>query len=105
LETALFNIPQVVCYKANSVSYHIAKKLVTVKYMSLVNLILNKLSVVELVQHEMSTEQLYSELQKTLIGGENREEILNDYSQLIEMVGGAGASMRAAEDLVAKVSG
>ena len=103
LEAALFNIPQVVCYKANTVSYHIAKRLVTVKYMSLVNLILDKLAVVELVQHDMSVERLQSELQKTLIGGESREEILNDYSQLIEMVGGAGASMRAAEDLVARV--
>ena len=103
LETALFNIPQVVCYKANSVSYLIAKNLVNIKYISLVNLILDKLAVVELIQHDMNTEQVRSELLKTLEGGESREQMLKDYSKLIKIVGGAGASMRAAEDIVKRL--
>ena len=99
LETALFNIPQVVCYKGNKISVFIARQLVKIKYMSLVNLILDKLAVVELFQKEMNAEQLKLELLKTLEGGENRNEILADYKILSDKVGGAGASLRAAEDI------
>ncbi|MCK5847235.1 MAG: lipid-A-disaccharide synthase [Bacteroidales bacterium] len=99
LETALFNVPQVVCYKANFASYIIAKSVVKIKYMSLVNLILDKPTVVELKQYEMSSKILYKELLKTLVGGESRKNILTDYKLLSEMVGGPGASLRAAEDI------
>ncbi|RLD43925.1 MAG: lipid-A-disaccharide synthase [Bacteroidetes bacterium] len=99
LETALFNVPQVVCYKANSISYVIAKNLVKIKYISLVNLILNKAAIVELIQYDMNPTQLHQELINTLEGGKKRKQILTDYSILQELVGGPGASKRAAEDI------
>ncbi len=96
LETALLNIPQVVCYMANPISYIIAKNLVKIKYISLVNLIMNKETVVELIQNNFNTTKVKSELDKILIGGDNRDKILQDYSKLQQLVGKSGASKRAA---------
>jgi lipid-A-disaccharide synthase len=75
LETALFNVPQVVCYKGNEISYQIAKRLINIKYISLVNLIMDKEVVKELIQHEMNAVNLSSELSKILPGKEKRELI------------------------------
>lgn len=100
LETALLNIPQVVCYMANPISYNIAKKLVHIKYISLVNLIMDKESVVELIQNDFNEKSLKSELEKILIGGKKREEMLLDYNKLHKIVGKSGASKRAATLMV-----
>jgi lipid-A-disaccharide synthase len=100
LETALLNIPQVVCYMANPVSYHIAKNLVNIKYISLVNLIMNKETVVELIQGDFNETRTKTELEKILIGGIKRKEILKDYKKLQELVGKSGASERAADLMV-----
>ena len=100
LETALFDVPQVVCYKTDEPSYQIGKRLVKLKYMSLVNLILDKLAVVELLQHKFSFSILQAELKKIIIGGELRESIFEDHKLLREKVGGAGASQRAAKSIV-----
>jgi len=99
LETALFNVPQVVCYKGNWVSYQIAKRIITLKYISLVNLIMDKKVVKELIQEELTTENLKIELQKILKSG-HRKQLLDDYSDLIKKLGGPGASKKAAQLIV-----
>lgn len=98
LETALFGVPQVVCYKGNEISYQIAKRLISIKYISLVNLIMDKEVVKELIQHEMNAEQLTAELKKILPDGTQREHMLSDYQQLKTMLSKEGnASAKAAE--------
>ncbi|QCW98725.1 lipid-A-disaccharide synthase [Aggregatimonas sangjinii] len=99
LETALFKVPQVVCYRANWVSYQIAKRIITLDYISLVNLIMRKEVVRELIQNELTTENLSSELSK-IVTGEHRERQLEDYETLIQKLGGPGASRKAAEYIV-----
>ncbi len=100
LETALLNIPQVVCYKAHPISYVIAKNLVTVKYASLANLIMDKEIVRELIQHDLNSDLLKKELEAILVGGAKREQILVDYAEMQEIVGEAGASERAAQLMI-----
>ncbi len=98
LETALFAVPQVVCYKGNEISYRIAKRLVNIKYISLVNLIMDKEVVKELIQHEMNEKQLIYELQKIVPGSAQREQVLNDYKWLKEILyAGGDASAKAAK--------
>ena len=95
LETALLNVPEVVCYRGSKVSYHIGKWLIrNIKYISLVNLIMNKEVVKELIQDELTTDNLVGELHKVLY--ENRERILLDYKELQNKLGGKGASDKAA---------
>lgn len=100
LETALFKVPQVVCYKASPISYHIAKRLVKIKYISLVNLILDKLAVVELIQGDCTPIKIEKELNAILPGGKNRDAVLNDYETLAEVLGGGGASDRIASGIL-----
>ncbi|MFX0558495.1 lipid-A-disaccharide synthase [Maribacter sp. CXY002] len=95
LETALFNIPQVVCYKANWVSYQIAKRIITLEYISLVNLIMKKEVVRELIQNDLNYYNLKNEL-TAILAGAKREEILSNYQDLRVKLGGAGASEKAA---------
>lgn len=99
LETALFNVPQVVCYKGNAISYHIARRLVHINYISLPNLILDKPAVRELIQHEFSYRNLEEEF-LAITEGEKRPQILSDYEQLKVLLGNAGASFRAAEEIL-----
>ena len=98
LETALFGVPQVVCYKGNPVSYRIARMLVDIPYISLVNLILNKPVVKELIQGEFNEKQVRRELEHIL--GVGRSPMLQAYVELAEVLGGAGASARAAERIL-----
>jgi len=101
LETALFQVPQVVCYKGNEISYQIAKRLVNIKYISLVNLIMDKEVVKELIQHEMNRSNLITELKKILPGSTQREPLLHDYQQLKEILSAGGrASAKAAKSIV-----
>lgn len=99
LETALFHIPQVVCYKTNGLTYAIAKNLIKVKYISLVNLILDKKCVTELIQNQLNNSNLQIEVRKILVGGSERARVLNDYSNLSQKMGAAGASKNAAEEI------
>ncbi len=99
LETALFKVPQVVCYKGNWVSYQIAKRIITLKYISLVNLIMDREVVKELIQGELNTENLRTELQKILENG-HRKQLLKDYDQLIKKLGGPGASKKTAQLII-----
>jgi len=100
LETALLNIPQVVCYKANPISYTIAKNLVKIRFISLVNLIMDREIVRELIQHDLNKKQISEELKKILKGGEGRKKMLDDYAEMQKRVGGNGASFRAAKLMV-----
>lgn len=99
LETALFNVPQVVCYKGNWISYQIAKRIITLNHISLVNLIMDKEVVKELIQNDLTTKNLKNELSK-ILEGPQREGILSDYGSLKEKLGGAGASEKTARLLI-----
>lgn len=96
LETALLNVPQVVCYKAGAVSYAIAKRLVKLNYISLVNLIMDQEVVRELLQEDCTSTNIQKELKKILPGNPKREEMLSDYRKLIKVLGNKGASEKAA---------
>ena len=93
LEAALFNTPQIVCYKTNPINYWIARKFVKVKYVSLVNLILNKKSLVELIQKELNFENLTLSLNR-LLKERELENMKNDYIKLKLKLGNPGASMK-----------
>lgn len=91
LETALFKVPEVVCYKGSRISYEIAKRVIHLPYISLVNLILNKKAVVELIQNDFTTRRLKEELQ-VLLDDYRRAVLFLDYYDLEKMLGGKGAS-------------
>ena len=96
LETALFKVPEVVCYKTSWVSYEIGKRLVKLKFIALVNLILDKEVVTELIQNGFNTKRLTTEL-NSLLNGEMREQQLIAYHELETKLGGHGASFKVAE--------
>ena len=100
LETALFKVPEVVCYKGNWISYQIAKRIITLKYISLVNLIMDKEVVTELIQDDCNTKRIASELQK-ILEPEHRKIVLENYRILEEKLGGKGASSTTAKLIVA----
>jgi lipid-A-disaccharide synthase len=102
LETALFKVPQVVCYKGSWVSYQIAKRIITLKYISLVNLIMDKEVVKELIQEDLNTKNLKIELNK-IIQGESRTQILEEYNLLEQKLGGTGASKKTAALICSKI--
>jgi len=96
LETALFKVPEVVCYKTSWISYQIGKRLVKLKFISLVNLILNKEVVTELIQGEFNSERLTKEL-TAILQGPVREAQFEAYYDLEVKLGGSGASLKVAE--------
>ena len=96
LETALFKVPQVVCYKANAISYQIAKRIITLKYISLVNLIMDREVVTELIQGDLNTKRLKKELH-TILDDDQRIKFFIEYYDLEKKLGGKGASDKAAE--------
>ncbi len=100
LETALIGTPQVVCYKSNVVSYWIARQLIKVKYISLVNLIADKLVVKELIQHDMNAENIYDEINLLLNDNSFRTTMKTNYTQLVAQQGNIGASSNAAQQVV-----
>ena len=96
LETALFRVPEVVCYRGNWISYQIAKRVISLKYISLVNLIMDAPVVTELIQGDLNTRNLKTELNK-LLNPDYREKLLNNYEALREKLGKEGASERTAQ--------
>lgn len=96
LETALFDVPEVVCYKGSWLSYTIARQLVKVKYISLVNLIMDRPVVKELIQSDLNKKNLKRELDQLLGNTEYKNQMLLEFNDLKEMLGGIGASHRAA---------
>ena len=99
LETALFQVPQVVCYIASPISYAIAKRLIKIKYISLVNLIFDREIVKELIQKECNSINIQKELDRLIQGGDKRELQLTEYKQLIEMLGNGSASEKVAASI------
>ncbi len=100
LETALFRVPQVVCYRLSQISYQITKRLIKVKYISLVNLIAEREVVPELIQDALNPQRLHAELAAILPGGTSRETQLAGYREIAQKMGTAGASATAARLMV-----
>ena len=100
LETALLKVPEVVCYKGNRISYEIGKRVVkNIRFISLVNLIMDKEVVKELIQHELTYTNIKHEL-NLILNTPKRAQILNDYEELYHKLGGVGASERTANLIV-----
>ena len=100
LETALFAVPEVICYKGSSISYQIAKRLVKIKYIGLVNLIMDKEVVKELIQDDLTVENLKKELDTLLNSKEKQEQLKNDYAALKNLLSQGGhASANAAKSI------
>lgn len=99
LETALFQVPQVVCYKASALLYAIVKRIIKVPYISIVNLIMEKKVVQELIQHDLNTQQLKIELQR-ITEGNDRQVLLNHYQELHQKLGQQGAAKKAAKSMI-----
>ena len=102
LETALFKVPEVVCYKGSWASYQIAKRIITLKYISLVNLIMDREVVTELIQDECNSKNIRKELEK-LLDSNYRNKLLQQYDVLEEKLGGIGASAKTAKMIVNNV--
>lgn len=102
LETALFNVPEVVCYKTSSISYFLARLFIKVKYISLVNIIMDKLVIKELIQHEMNPQNIEEELTSMLNNEFKRNQMKSDYHALYQLLlSGGNASKNAAEKIQA----
>ena len=100
METALFGVPEVVCYKGSFISYQIARRVVDqsiIKFISLVNLIMEKEVVKELIQNDFNAENLKKELLKVVSEVDYRSQMINDFEKLKQKLGGPGASAKTAE--------
>jgi len=102
LETALFKVPQLVCYKGGNISYQIAKRIITLKYISLVNLIMDQEVVKELIQNDFNKKNLQKELSKILAKNQ-REKLFLQYYDLEKKLGGKGASKKVAQMIVSEL--
>lgn len=100
LETALFKVPQVCAYVANNISYLIAKQFVKIKYISLVNLNLDKPAITELIQHDYTLEKLKQEFESILPTGHKHQALMNDYKTLAKELNKQGASNNAAQIII-----
>ncbi len=96
LETALFNVPEIVCYKGSPVSYMIARQLVKIKYISLVNLIAGKLVVPELIQFDLNEKNLKTHFDRLVFNDDYRAEMRNDFQRIRNLLGDKGASEKTA---------
>ena len=103
LETALFHVPQVVCYKTNFFSYQIAKRLVKTNFISLVNIVMAKMVVKELIQTDLDTKNLSASLSK-ILENTNREKIQMDYNALKIKLGAKGASNKVADLIITNIA-
>lgn len=103
LETALFYVPEVICYKGNPISYLIAKNLIKVKYICLVNLIMDRPVVKELIQNDLTPDNIADELRLLLTNHKRQRQLLDDYEELRMILGNAGASKNAASIIVSDI--
>jgi len=98
LETALFGVPQIICYKGSSISYEIAKRIIKIKYIGLVNLIMDKPVVKELIQDDLTTKSIIAELKQILENPSKQNQIFEDYASLKnQLASGGNASNNAAK--------
>lgn len=100
LETALFEVPEVVCYIGSPISYLIAKQLIKIKFISLVNLIMDREVVKELIQKECNPASIREELNRLVIGGAKRKQMLEEYKTMKQILGGGGASKKIAQSVL-----
>ncbi len=105
LETALFGVPQVVCYKGSAISYHIAKRLIKIKYISLVNLIADKRVVTELIQHELTPENVARELHAILHNEARIQQVKEDYKRLKNLLAQHGDASAQAAQIITRFAG
>ncbi|MCD8172707.1 MAG: lipid-A-disaccharide synthase [Alistipes sp.] len=104
LETALMNVPEVVCYRKDALSVFIGRFLVKIRFISLVNLIMDREVVRELIQQDMTLDNAAEELRALLPGGRKREKMLGDFAELARLVGGSGASERFGARMVSELT-
>ena len=100
LETALFNVPEIVCYKGSVISYLIARRLVKIKYISLVNLIADKEVVPELIQFKFNEKNLKAHFERLVFNDDYRREMRENFAAVRSMLGESGASDKTAEQIV-----
>lgn len=100
LETALFEVPEVVCYKGSAISYQIARWLIRIKYICLVNLIMDREVVKELIQHNLTVKNITTELTSILFDTAKKQQLQKDYTELKALLGKSGnASAHAAKSI------
>lgn len=104
LETALFKVPQVVCYKGSAISYQIAKRIITLKFISLVNLVMDKAVVTELIQNDFNKKRLKKELEH-ILNPDTRKNLFIEYYELEKALGGKGASQKTASLIYNAIKG
>lgn len=104
LETALFGVPEVVCYKGSEISYQIAKRVISIKYISLVNLIMDKPVVKELIQGEMTTGNIITELKALLFDEQRKAALKKDYEALHQILAAEGDASRKAAAIITEFS-
>ena len=100
LETALFRVPEIVCYKGSAISYAIAKQLIKVKYISLVNLIMDKPIVKELIQNELTTKNIKIELNELLFNESRKKQYKEDTEELYQLLSAGGKASQKAATIV-----
>ena len=103
LETALFGTPQVVGYITNPITYRIARKIVKIKYISLGNLIVDRLAFKELIQNDCNADALVAEITDLIENQERRQKMLEDYADIRAFLGGTGASSAVAKAMIAEL--
>jgi lipid-A-disaccharide synthase len=103
LETALFSVPQVVCYKGGWAAYQVYKRVIRVPFVSLVNLIAGREVVTELLQYDLTKENLTKELAKITLNQETRQAQLDGYQEIKNILGEKGASERAGSLMVSAI--
>ena len=104
LETALFSVPQVVCYKGSWISYFIARTLIKIKYISLVNLIMDKMVVKELIQQDCTSDNIRKEISLLIENQEYRDKMIANYGEMRLLLGQGGASQKVANSLLKTIS-
>ena len=105
LETALFGVPQIICYKGSNISYQIAKRLVSIKFIGLANLIMNKEVVKELIQEQLTIANLRKELELLLSDSERKRQVMQDYADLKKILQLHGNASENAAEAICRVTG
>lgn len=100
LEAALWGLPEVICYKGSFISYWIARMLVKIKFIGLVNLVMDREVIKELIQADLNRKSLAQELNLLLHDESRRTQLKKDYEQLWNELGGSGASMNVAKMII-----
>ena len=100
LETALFGTPQVVGYIINPITYWLAKKIIKIKYISLGNLIVDRLAFKEYIQHDCNPDMLVTEIRELIENQERRKAMLAEYAEIRSLLGGTGASAAVAKAMI-----